>query len=239
MSITLALVGIFCTPSLLLAPTATAPAPQASPTGEFFFNPTPSLLPAITPVPTATELVAETSPASYVDGQDDGVNCQSGEPVTGGLMPEIDIGEAWVERTPVSGAQFVFNLRFPRVADLAAVLRQEGVDLLGGFELYDPLGPIPSPDPDWYFNNTGNLSFNFGWNREIGQLVAWESVYRGGSWVVEPDVFYPIRSEGNVLTVEVPAIKIPSGAKWLAVSTNFASCDVIGLEAGLPSLEFP
>jgi hypothetical protein len=141
---------------------------------------------------------------------------------------------------PVGDATtYEFQVQFSRISDLEPLLRQEGKEFLGGIELFNPTGATPSTDPDWYFNSTGNLSFNYGWNHEFDRLFAWKAVYQNGDWEVIDDNFYPSTIDGNVLIISIPSDEVPEGSLWLVTTTNFAVCDVLGLDTGLPSLPLP
>jgi hypothetical protein len=111
------------------------------------------------------------------------------------------------------------------------------VEFLGGVELLDPNGPFPREDEDWYFNTTGNISFNFGWNREFEQIFAWKAVFNGTDWDVLNGTYYPAAFFDNRLEVRVPLSEVPVGSLWMAVTTNFEICDAIGLQDGRPVLQ--
>jgi hypothetical protein len=237
--IVLSTAGLFCTFPSLIPPT---PIPSPYPIPAFPLTGTPDV--AITmPIPTIgspTDPIPIRTPVRNNDESNDAVDCRTGSTRREALPPEIDIGSAWVEISTQNQDEVVFVVVFPRVSDLAQMLMSGEINFLGGFELYDPGEPLLAiRDDEWYFNNTGNRSVNYGWNREFGQLFAWAAVLESGNWQVVEGIFFEIVIQGNMLKIIVPRDQLPSGDYWMVSTTNFTVCDVLGLRDELPSFPMP
>ena len=237
--IAVGMMGLFCTFPSLIPPT---PMPSPYPIPEFPLTGTPDVKITM-PIPTIgspTDPVPLQTPFRNNDSLNDAIDCRTGSTLSGALPPEIDIGAAWVENSTHDSDQVVFAVNFPRVSNLEQLLLSGEIDFLGGFELYDPNVPLLEvTDSDWYFNNTGNRSVNYGWNREYGQLFAWAAVLESGRWQVIPELFFQVVIQGNTLKVFVPKDQLPSGQYWMVTATNFTLCDVIGLGDDLPAFRMP
>ena len=219
-------------PPLPLSTPEPTPAPFFTTPTSLPVLPTPFPAPTSSPTPEPVDNVAS-------DEVNDPLSCQTGTPLTGALPPQVDIGAAWVEISSEDSGTLVFVLRYPRLPDLQGLLIPGGVEFLGGVELWDPNGPAPVADEDWYFNTTGNISFNFGWNREFERIFAWKAVFNGSEWDILDAEYYPATLDENRLEIQVPLSEVPPGSQWMAVTTNFELCDAIGLEAGRPVLRLP
>ncbi len=236
LAIVASFIMIGCTRSLIGTSNLTqTPTPEPPPA---LFFPSPTFVPSLptpfpTPPPSPTPEGVDTI---ITDTLNDGLDCRTGAQLSGALPPEVDIGAAWVEIISGEEPVILFNVRFPRLSDLQGVIEAGGVEFLGGIELLEPNGAIPAGDEDWYFNKTGNISYNFGWNREFGQLFAWKADFNGSEWEVQEGVFYPASLDKNRLEIQVPLAEIPVGSVWMAVATNFEICDAIGLEDDRPIL---
>jgi len=205
----------------------------------------PTLTPLITPnsissdtptVPTTDQPTSNPGLFRFPDGANDGLNCQNGLSASGLLTPEVDIRSGWVIK---ENDAYVFHVEFSEVDDLESLVKLDTVDFIGGIELYDLAGLQPEKDENWYFNQTGNLSFNFAWNKEFDELLAWRAEYQESGWVVDQGVYYPISIERNVLQITVPLVLVPDNSKWMVVASNYASCDVLGMKEGFPGLPLP
>lgn len=231
--------SLFCTFPSLIPPT---PIPSPYPIPEFPMSGTPDVdIPMQIPtIGSPTDPLPIQTPVRDNDALNDAIDCRTGSTRGEALPPEIDIGSAWVEVSTHNPDELIFGVVFPRVSDLRQLLLSGEVDFLGGFELYDPSAPLLAiQDDKWYFNNTGNRSVNYGWNREYGQLFAWAAVLESGNWQVIQDLFFQVVVQGNTLRIFVPKDKLPSGDFWMVTSTNFTVCDVLGLGDDLPSFQMP
>jgi len=163
---------------------------------------------------------AQTYQTERADGLNDGLLCPSG--VGPYALPEqVDITKTWVDVDLVTQV-YQFNIELGRVTTVTD-------RLAGGIEFYNPAGPRLEEYPDWYFNTTGNLSYNFLYNTSVPIET---SVYAvtGSAWEPVETYVFTATVEANIVHIDIPIAEIPPEAKtWMATVTNFSVCDEAGL----------
>jgi hypothetical protein len=113
---------------------------------------------------------------------------------------------------------------------------------VGGFEIYDPNQPLINPvDPNWYFNNTSNTSYNF-FLTPPDAIEPYVAIVGPDEWTVVEETGAIYSVEANVISLAAPWDEIPPEALWgiALAGDNYSVCESGGFgENNLPSLPFP
>jgi hypothetical protein len=192
-------------------------------------------LPTANDIRACGEVLVYFSPAADVDagradGIHDGLLCNSGvKPFA--VPPTLDLTGAWAGIDHDAGL-YTFTLEFGRVTELTD-------PIAGGIELYDPTGGLVE-DPNWLFNNTGNLSFNFAY-APPDRIDLFASRVVDGVWAPIEDESHVVTVNGNQIVMGIGFDQIPVTVEsWFATVTNFSICDEVGLGIEqLPELPVP
>lgn len=190
---------------------------------------------ALTPY---SQLAAQTT--AIDDPTDDALICRTGRTSTSKLPDGMDIIRAEATLTDEGNYQFLVTF------DGAPLGTQE---FAGGIELYDPSGDLVASDRNWFFNTTGNISFNVNWS--ANSLSSSKAVVQSGGWSQDNNSGYTAEKVGDTaIQFNVPAEEVfvnGSGNKrgtslprWLMTATNSTICDEAGLGSDdLPGIALP
>lgn len=176
------------------------------------------------------------SGAGFIDLTDDAIDCRTGAPLSGAAPVEIDLTRVELEQQVMDGEQY-WSFRIFTVDPPAA----GSATILGGIEFYDPQrGGLAALDEAWFFNNTGNLSFNFEWHRD--QAGVFGAYIENGAWMTDPDPPHQVQLADGALQVYLPQSAVDPRWGWFVTLTTggWDACDEVGLgENGMPGLFFP
>ena len=102
---------------------------------------------------------------------------------------------------------------------------------------------LDPPSSTWYFDNVGNLSFNFGWKGQDAEnpLYWWVDKALGDVWVDINVRGYKAFVEGGELVLRIPCQAVREPATWMVASTNPQGnkCDALGVENDQAALPLP
>lgn len=153
------------------------------------------------------------------DPLNDGLDCATGMPSDLPLPENSDITDFSDGYINIEArvAHVVFTLRFDRVDDLMAAIEEENSIFWGGIGVYNPALPLPGPDPSWYFNVSGNMGYDFGWDPDYPELTGWKVFYdQQEGWLVIEETTFRVEANGNTLTMWVPFEFVPEHGLWYA-----------------------
>ena len=180
-----------------------------------------------TPVPTTTVLQ---------DAHNDGLSCVTGQPLTTGTPPEVDISRTIVDLLVGETSGEPEQVRFTIELDRAPAI---DTPLFGGVEFADGSTAISPPNPDWYFDGIGNKNFSF----RIQNAIPYPELHQydpSRGWRSNANTSFWVEVQGNRIFITVPLLEVPANSPFYVSLTDYTACDAVGMgEDRQPTGEIP
>jgi len=173
-----------------------------------------------TPVPTTTVLQ---------DAHNDGLSCVTGQPLTTGTPPEVDISRTIVDLLVGETSGEPEQVRFTIEVDRASAI---DIPLFGGVEFADGSTAISPLNPQWYFDGIGNKNFSF----RIQNAIPYPELHQydpSRGWRSNPNTGFWVEVQSNRIFITVPLAEIPANSPFYVSLTDYTACDAVGLDEDL------